>query len=463
MGRRTTNKIKTVTSRRTTSTRLQLIVQQLENVFACRRLTTCGVCQQARFHTSCRNVKRPNNDGEILLFPASWLPSVPRMKAGTLLISVAVASIVASIRSCAQAFMMAVTTLLSIPGKTFARVVIDRAIPAMHHHRRLHQAGFMPRRSTTDHISAIRLLAEEAREFRKDRAFFIAFIDLKAAFESVDRDCLWHILHSIGIPPKIVRVLERLYTDTSSCVRINNTLSDWFTISSGVRQGCVAAPDLFNCIIDYLMENVSAMVPGIQLGPYHLTDLEYADDAAIFATNQNDISSALAIFDAEACKLSLRTSWAKTKIMKFCDVPSPPSLHICNNDVKFIDKFIYLGSIITNTGDLQPDINLRIGLATGVMRSLRQPLWRHSSISLETKLRVYQASVLSVLLYGSECWPISTSLCSRLSVFDMHPLTPNGLSTKQTLKSEHSQTASRFKDISPKVASAGLAIYSGLH
>ena len=42
----------------------------------------------------------------------------------------------------------------------------------------------------------------------------------------------------------------------------------------------------------------------------------------------------------------------------------------------------------------------------------------HSSISLETKLRVYQGSVLSVLLYGSECWPISTSLCSRLSTFD---------------------------------------------
>ena len=116
---------------------------------------------------------------------------------------------------------------------------------------------------------------------------------------------------------------------------LNISLLNWFNISSGVRQGCVAAPDLFNCIIDYLMENVSAMVPGIQLGPYHLTDLEYADDAAIFATNQNDISSTLAIFDAEACKLGLRTSWAKTKIMKFGDVPSPPSLHICNNGVEF--------------------------------------------------------------------------------------------------------------------------------
>ena len=32
---------------------------------------------------------------------------------------------------------------------------------------------------------------------------------------------------------------------------------------------------------------------------------------------------------------------------------------------------------------------------------------------------MYQASVPSVLLYCSECWPISTSLCSRLSAFDM--------------------------------------------
>ena len=81
----------------------------------------------------------------------------------------------------------------------------------------------------------------------------------------------------------------------------------------------------------------------------------------------------------------------------------------CNNDVEVVDKCTYLGSIITNTGDLQPDINCRIGLAAGVMRSFRQPLRCHqSSISLETKLRVYQASELSV--HGSECWPISTSL-----------------------------------------------------
>ena len=99
-----------------------------------------------------------------------------------------------------------------------------------------------------------------------------------------------------------------------------------------------------------------------------------------------------------------------------------------NTNIEKVEELNFLGltldthlnwKINSENIDLQPDINRRIGLATGVMRSLRQPLRRHSSISLETKLRVCRASVLSVLLYGSECWPISTSLCSRLSAFDM--------------------------------------------
>ena len=134
-------------------------------------------------------------------------------------------------------------TLLSIPGKTFARVVINRAIPVMNHHCRPHQAGFIPRRSTIDLISDIRLLAEKAREFRKDRALCIAFIDLKAEFDSVDRDCLWHILHSLGIPPKIVRVIERLYTDsTHPAVSASTTLYPTGPASSAELEKAVWLP-----------------------------------------------------------------------------------------------------------------------------------------------------------------------------------------------------------------------------
>ena len=61
-------------------------------------------------------------------------------------------------------------TLLSLPGKLFARILLDRAVSHMHAHRRPQQAGFMPNRSTTDYIFAIRLLIENFREFRKERS-----------------------------------------------------------------------------------------------------------------------------------------------------------------------------------------------------------------------------------------------------------------------------------------------------
>ena len=45
----------------------------------------------------------------------------------------------------------------------------------------------MPNHSTTDHISALQFIIKKAREFRKECHLFIALIDLKAAFDSVDQ------------------------------------------------------------------------------------------------------------------------------------------------------------------------------------------------------------------------------------------------------------------------------------
>ena len=66
-------------------------------------------------------------------------------------------------------------TLLSIPGKLFTRILLARALPAIRSQRRVQQAGFMPGRSTTDHIAAMRLMIEKAREFRQKRHLYIAY------------------------------------------------------------------------------------------------------------------------------------------------------------------------------------------------------------------------------------------------------------------------------------------------
>jgi len=56
------------------------------------------------------------------------------------------------------------------------------------------------------------------------------------------------------------------------------------------------------------------------------------------------------------------------------------------------------------------------------MQALRKPLWCQQSILRTTKMRIYNAAVLSVLLYGAETWPLTGTLSSRLDGFDSRAL-----------------------------------------
>ena len=91
-------------------------------------------------------------------------------------------------------------SLLLIPGNVFAHVLLARIQPLLNLRRRPQQSGFTACRSTIDAILALRLLSEIHREF--ERPLTVAYLDIKAAFDSVDRRALWNwkALRSIGVP-----------------------------------------------------------------------------------------------------------------------------------------------------------------------------------------------------------------------------------------------------------------------
>ena len=66
---------------------------------------------------------------------------------------------------------------------------------------------------------------------------------------------------------------------------------------------------------------------------------------------------------------------------------------------------------------LDSDIRRRIELARTCMKSLDRGIW-HSSISLVTKLRLYNVYILPVLLYGSDTWSVTEASRQRLDAFD---------------------------------------------
>ena len=77
----------------------------------------------------------------------------------------------------------------------------------------------------------------------------------------------------------------------------------------------------------------------------------------------------------------------------------------------------YLGSTYCSNGTMDKEISLRLAAASGVASHLYKGVWRNRRIGLRTKLMFYRCAVLTVLLYGAECWTLTAPLVQRLEVF----------------------------------------------
>jgi len=154
-------------------------------------------------------------------------------------------------------------SLLSVSGKVFAHILLACIQPLLDKFCRPQQSGFTARRSTMDAILALRLLAELHQNF--SRELHVACIDIKSAFDSVDMVALWKALRGSGMPPFLLQLICDLHTCTTSRVRTPQGMSDVFYTTSGVRQGCILAPALFCCAIDWLMRHCSGCF-GVDVG-----------------------------------------------------------------------------------------------------------------------------------------------------------------------------------------------------
>ncbi|CAH8500999.1 unnamed protein product [Schistosoma curassoni] len=128
------------------------------------------------------------------------------------------------------------------------------------------------------------------------RPTIVMLLDIRAAFDSLDRNVLRGCLLKKGVPGKFTNILKALHSNTSGTVRAYNHLSPLFHSSSGVRQGCPISPFLFNFAIDDILETALMDVGngGVDLLPgERLLDLEYTDDNVLLCDNVQSMQSAL--------------------------------------------------------------------------------------------------------------------------------------------------------------------------
>ena len=96
---------------------------------------------------------------------------------------------------------------------------------------------------------------------RRGGYVYIAFVDYKKAFDTVDRDKLWETLEKLKTLSKTINMIKAQYCSVQSCVRWGTKFSEFFPCSLVMKQWCLLSPFMFSLFIsevaDFVRENQS--------------------------------------------------------------------------------------------------------------------------------------------------------------------------------------------------------------
>ena len=110
------------------------------------------------------------------------------------------------------------------------------------------QQGFRRGRSCQDNMLILNTLLEK----NKKEESHLAFVDLTAAYDMIDRDILWAKLEFLNVPGPLLRCLKNYYADDSVMCTIGGVTSEKHYLRRGLRQGCNLSPVLFSIYISDL-------------------------------------------------------------------------------------------------------------------------------------------------------------------------------------------------------------------
>ncbi|KAJ2945399.1 hypothetical protein O0L34_g204 [Tuta absoluta] len=206
-------------------------------------------------------------------------------------------------------------SLLSVVGKLYAKVLIERVMKETDEKVWDAQAGFRKGMGCTDHVFSLRCIAEKF--LAKNQKVYCAFVDLEKAYDRVVRNELWSALSMHGVSSILIRALKSLNKDSSACVRINGAYTELFNIEKGVRQGCVASPWLFNLFMDSCLEDLKESECCLRMNGLLVKCLLYADDQVILASSAEGLQEMVNIMNEALKKKGMKVNVSKTKAMVF--------------------------------------------------------------------------------------------------------------------------------------------------
>ena len=312
-------------------------------------------------------------------------------------------------------------SLTSCASKLFERMINGRIRTYLESNSllNLYQNGFRPNHSTADGL--VQIIDSIQRGFQNEGYTIAVFLDLKNAFDKVNKTALLIKIHKMGIRGRLANFIREFLKERTFNVRCGNTYSEQFNQDHGLPQGSVISPTLFLIMINDIFDNFPSNIK------YSL----YADDVAFWCTHQYtrtayvELQMALDKIQNWCDQWGLKISPSKSASIIFSKCPfiSPPQLTVNQQPIPYVDNFKYLGVTLDRKLNFTKhfeDITQRCARRINVLKCIAGKDW---GADRRTLLRLYTALIRPILDYNAFLFDdIATAKIDSLQIIQNNAL-----------------------------------------
>ncbi|KAK3524753.1 hypothetical protein QTP86_002469 [Hemibagrus guttatus] len=307
------------------------------------------------------------------------------------------------------------------------------------------QYGFMPRKSTTDAIFALRILMEKYRDGQKE--LHCVFVDLEKAYDRVPREELWYCMRKSGVAEKYVRVVQDMYERSRTVVRCAVGQTEEFNVEVGLHQGSALSPFLFAMVMDQLSEEVRQESPWTMM---------FADDIVICSESREQVEENLERWRFALERRGMKVSRSKTEYMCVNEREGSGTVRLQGEEVKKVQEFKYLGSTVQSNGECGKEVKKRVQAGWNGWRKVSGVLC-DQKISARIKEKVYRTVVRPAMLYGLETVSLRKRQESELEVAELKMLRFSlGVTRLDRIRNEYIRGTAHVGCLGDKVREARL-------
>lgn len=290
-------------------------------------------------------------------------------------------------------------SLLSNPGKLYERIILSRLqleieeLEVLPHE----QFGFRPRLSPV--LQLLRITETISESFLRKDSVTAIFMDVATAFDKVWHEGLLFKMHHLQLNPTLTQIVRSFLSNRSFQVKLQDHLFTTRMITSGVPQGSVLGPTLYN-LYTYDPPETAGAIKAL-----------FADDTALLAASRNidqSIRTLQMAIDTTAdwfAKWRIKLNKNKSIAIIFTrkrEIPGD-NIYIEHHRLPWSPTVKYLGLTLDNKLTWTPHI-LNTKQKANIIIKLLYPLLKSTSLNLRTKTLLYKSLIRSVITYGIPVW-----------------------------------------------------------